>query len=53
MGPAGPIRKLHATGFEAREEALDVMTARLKAAETAMWVDRRSLTFRAGEVRAL
>jgi hypothetical protein len=53
VGPAGPMKKIFAAGFETAEEALNVVEARLKPGEQAKWLERRSLAIRPGEVRSV
>lgn len=53
VGPAGPVKRIFAAGFETPQEALDVVAGKLKPGETARWLDHRSLAISPGEVRAL
>ena len=53
IGPAGPAKQIFAAAFGTPEDALEVVTAKLKPGETARWLDCRALAIRPGEFRAL
>lgn len=53
VGPSGPVKKIYAVGLDTADQALDEIEKRLKAGETANWLDARNLTLAPGEVRLI
>jgi hypothetical protein len=53
FGPSGPVKRLFAVGSVTPDVALDLVQRRLKAGETAKWLDARALTIGENEVRPL